>query len=521
VGYPEGLVNNNWFDIGPHVGMAYRAFEGAKSMVIRAGFATNYFPVPIYGWNDRFRLNMPFTGFYQNYELTAANQSPDGRANYGLVSSPRWIAGKNTRDAIQLDNPRGIGAGGDAFWVAYFEPDQPSSRVHDWHFTIEKELGQDNVVRVQYVGNRATHQDSYDSLNETIPDYVWYQTRGEKLPEGDLADQLRRPFSNYPYGQVENWRKDGWSNSHGAVIGFERRYSRGIGMQVFYQLINVSKAAGHGWFDDSMVRPTTSFLPSQVPADRKERMNLLLYARDTSVPQHEVRWNWLADLPFGKGKPLLRNANRFVDAVIGGWQVSGLGRWRSTWTMLPTDLWPTGQNVEYYGHKYPIEDCRSGSCIPGYLLWNGYIPAHQVNQPDGIKGVPANYKPAVAPLWPFPADYKNRNAQNDPNYGNYGDNLMYITLKDGTRQEVYIDGTNALHPFINQPMRSTGLWTMDASLFKSFAVREQMRLRVQVDFFNVTNTPGNEYSAGNNGIVLTNVGKNDPRQMQLSARFSW
>ena len=125
-------------------------------------------------------------------------------------------------------------------------------------------------------------------------------------------------------------------------------------------------------------------------------MRLLLYERDTTVPQHEIRWNWIGDLPFGKGKAIGRNSNKFLNAVIGGWQISGLGRWKTNWFALPTSIWPTGVPVEYYGHKYPIEDCRSGVCRPGYLMWNGYIPAHQINstdpktgKPNGVMGVPS------------------------------------------------------------------------------------------------------------------------------------
>ena len=32
----------------------------------------------------------------------------------------------------------------------------------------------------------------------------------------------------------------------------------------------------------------------------------LYYARDTAVPKHRVRWNWIYELPFGKGRPSAR-----------------------------------------------------------------------------------------------------------------------------------------------------------------------------------------------------------------------
>jgi hypothetical protein len=174
--------------------------------------------------------------------------------------------------------------------------------------------------------------------------------------------------------------------------------------------------------------------------------------------------------------------------------------------------------VKYYGHDVPIQDCRSGECQPGYLLWNGYIPAHMINKPDGIMGVPSDYKPAGQPLWPYPENYRTLNNSNDPNYGYYGSNTEFITLKDGTRQPVT---KQDLHPWRNQPVLSTMIWSTDASLSKNFPFRERMGLKVQVDFFNLFNTPGNEFTPGNDGIVLTNYSMQDARQLQLSARFSW
>jgi hypothetical protein len=61
-GLPRKLVRDNWRDIGPHLGFAYRAMDGPKSFVLRGGFATNYNLIPIYGWNDRMRPECPICG---------------------------------------------------------------------------------------------------------------------------------------------------------------------------------------------------------------------------------------------------------------------------------------------------------------------------------------------------------------------------------------------------------------------------------------------------------------------------
>ncbi len=515
-GLPYRLVDNNYLDIGPHVGLAYRAFEGGRSFIIRGGFSTSYFSMPLAFWNDRMRLNLPFTGVYQNQDLTSSVNSPDRLPNYGLVSVPTIIAGRNSSDAISLTNPNALQVGSDSFQAAYWAPHQPTSRVHDWNLTVEKELLKNTVLRLAYVGNHSAYQETLDDYNQQMSDYVWYVTRREQLPTGPRAQALRRPWSDSPYGDLQEFRRDGWGNANGAQIEFERRYTSGWGFQFFYVMMNSLRAGGNGY--NVAVPPVSSYLPGSVPTDRVERLRLLYYSRDTSVPKHEFRWNWVADLPFGKGRKWMGGANRWMDALVGGWQLTGMGRRWSNYMTLPTNIWPTGEPVRYYGHQYPVQDCRSGSCITGYLLWNGYIPAHQINKPNGIMGVPADYKPAAAPLWPFPADYPSRNAQNDPNYGYYGSNTVFIQLKDGTRQEV---GFAPLHPWINQFLPSTWLWMTDASLSKTFAITEGFRVRFQADFFNVFNVPGNAYDGGSMGFASTQFSQNSPRQLQLTARMSW
>jgi len=532
-GLPSKLVHDNWHDIGPHVGFAYRALDGRRSFVIRGGFSTSYNVIPIYGWNDRMRLNAPFAGFYQNYQLTAADQSPDGIGNYGLVTAPTIIAGKNSANAVSFDKPMGITPGSESFQVAYFNPDQPSSRVHDWNLTVEKEIMKDTLLRISYFGNHSAHQDSYDDWNAPMPSYVWYQTKHVSLPTGTYSQALTRPNPTQPYGNLQEYRKDGWGNSNGILAVVERRFAKGIGFQAFYTLVNSNKAAAHGWYSDSSLAPVTSFLPNEVPADHDKRARLLWYQRDITVPQHEIRWNWITELPFGKGKLVAGNANKLLTAIIGGWQLTGMGRWRTNWMTLPTNLWPTGTQVEYYGHQYPIEDCRSGVCRPGYLMWNGYIPANQINsvdkngKPNGVMGVPSSYKPAAAPLYPYPADYASRSAATDPNYTFYGNNYVFIPLTDTTTPvRVTLNGSqpptgSPLHPWINQPILSTNLWNCDAAISKNFAIKERLRLRMQFDFFNVFNTPGNNFAAGADGIVATWTNQNTPRTMQISARLTW
>ena len=70
-------------------------------------------------------------------------------------------------------------------------------------------------------------------------------------------------------------------------------------------------------------------------------------------------------------------------------------------------------------------------------------------------------------------------------------------------------------------MLSTNLWTVDSSMFKTFSIKERVRLRLQFDFFNVFNVPGNSFSTGDDGIAFTYTNQNSPRTMQISGRLSW
>ena len=132
-------------------------------------------------------------------------------------------------------------------------------------------------------------------------------------------------------------------------------------------------------------------MPGSVPNDPDKLNRFLNYRRDTGIPKHRVQWNWVADLPMGKGKSIAGNARGALDKLIGGWQLAGIGTLRSTYFSLPTGNWNfTGEPIHQYGYQYPIQDCRGGTCIPGYLWWNGYIPANQINSKDA-NGKPNGY----------------------------------------------------------------------------------------------------------------------------------
>jgi hypothetical protein len=329
-------------------------------------------------------------------------------------------------------------------------------------------------------------------------------------------------FEKTTFGQIEEYRKEGWSNSQNFQLELNRRYSKGLGFQIYYVLSNSLRAGGDGWGGD-ILYPAEIYMPGAVPQDPDERARFLYYRRDTNVPKHRVNWNWIMDLPFGKGKPIYGGAGSIMNRIVGGWQLAGQGSVTSNWWTLPTSNWLFPNEVEIYDTKYPVQDCRSGVCQDGYLYYNGYIPANRINsydaqgKPNGVMGVPANYKPAHVPLIQMPAD---GGTSADPMFQFYDTNTVWIPLQNGTVQRVSLD--DSLNPWRNQYMLGLMSWYQNASLFKIIPVNERASFRLNIDFFNVFNMPGIPKTPNNaTGIINAQNSGNGARSLQFGLRLNW
>jgi hypothetical protein len=220
-------------------------------------------------------------------------------------------------------------------------------------------------------------------------------------------------------------------------------------------------------------------------------------------------------LPFGRGKKLFGNVNSKLDRLVGGWQVAAYGTISSRWWVLPTGNWGTLGDREIYGTKNPIQDCRSGTCFPAYLYYNGYIPANRINVAGGVQGVPQNYKPSAQPINPTPAD----GGLTDPNRSNFETNNVLVPLRAGTNQLVAFD--TGLHPWRNQVAPGPWINSSNASLYKSIPINERIGLRLGVDAFNVFNQPGLSLPDTTTGILSLRTSAQGARTLQYTARLTW
>jgi hypothetical protein len=519
-GLPDSLIAPNWLDFSPRAGFAWQRRQLGRQWVLRGGFGVYRFPPPLRTFNARMRSNPPLQAS-TNRNLSNAAQNPDGLGNLGLRSVPQFIAGVNSENVLRSDGIEPFVPGGPG--AAAFLPKQPTSKAGEWNLTLETEVARNTVARVAYVGSNNRNIDQWQRLNDQANNYIWFASTGQPLPTGTFANVARRPYDNRVLGAVELYGRTGYSNFNSLQAEIQRRYTRGIAFQFFYVLSHAMGTGNIATGDSSTnaVFNPEVYLPGAVPLDFDARNRFLNYRRDTEIPQHRLRWNFLLDLPMGKGKALFSRSGSWMDRLVGGWQLAGSGTWSSRWWALPTTSFGRLGDIEVYDKPYPIEDCRSGQCIPGLLYYNGYIPANRINsvdangRPNGVMGVPANYTPAHQPVWPTPATP----IANDPNAALYESNDVFVRLNNGSTQRVALN-TN-LHPWRNQSLPAPWLFNMNASLFKRIAVTERWQLRFNADFFNVFNNPGNNLPGSGSGIISLQSSAQAPRELQFTLRLSF
>ncbi len=515
-GLPSRFLYRNWTNFNPRIGLAYRTILAGRTLVIRGGFGGYHFPIPTRTYHQALRTNAPFEANVVS-SVMRADQSPDGLPNLGMRSAPRIVAGRNSENAVTLEGAIPLNRG---FYVHAMLPQMPTPVAWEWNLTTEYEFLSRTVFRLGYTGTAGRNQEQWEAANLQRTAYNWFVTTGQPLPTGQYASTARRSIDKVLYGEMRTYRPEAYNNYNGVRAEVERRFSKGLATQFFYMF---SQALGTGWAPSdsgysvpgNVVSEAAAFLPGAVPEDYTARARFLTYKRDLNIPHHRFNWNFLVDLPFGKGKPLVNTQRKWLDRIVGGWQVAGLGSWRSRWWQLPETSWGLAGNPEYYGTKYPIEDCRSGACFQGYLYYNGYISKQVLNQPTGIKGVPQNYKPSHQPVNPAPAPGEATTLPRNL----WDTNQVTLRLANGSSVATNMDAF--LNPWRNQIAPGPWSFGMDASLFKRVPITERLALRLNFDAFNVFNAPGLNMPNAVTGIISLRNSNNTPRQLQFSGRLEW
>jgi len=232
---------------------------------------------------------------------------------------------------------------------------------------------------------------------------------------------------------------------------------------------------------------------------------------DSAIPMQHIQFNGIVDLPFGRGKRFLGNSNRFMNELVGGFEIAGDGNIVSQNFNVSSGNWGGNNPIHVYKHKARITDCRSGVCHEAFAWFNGYLAPTVVNAATkGVSGLPSDWQPYQIPI------------DNTPGTKNYGTNNVQVTLLNGEVNTTgYSPGPYNANvyskTFLNGPMN----YTVDLSVFKVFPITERTNLRFNVDAFNALNVQGYNNPSASDGTESLLSSHNAPRQVQFTLRFTF
>jgi len=176
--------------------------------------------------------------------------------------------------------------------------------------------------------------------------------------------------------------------------------------------------------------------------------------------RHNFNASWVVSLPFGRGGKIGAQANREVNALIGGWELSGLVRWRSGFPQSPTD-----------GSNFPLNLYDQALATLTQAVHTSIVK----NGPNGVPNMFSNPSAAFASLqFTDPGQVGSRNAFRGPAYADM-DLGVYKTFrmpwKESQQLQFRVTAFNALNS-VNfasvGDVRDTGAFIYDISSPSTF-----------------------------------------------------
>jgi len=141
------------------------------------------------------------------------------------------------------------------------------------------------------------------------------------------AGQNGTPFQYYQdqFSSLYGWQSRGNSNYNGLQVSVRHAWASGVQFDfnyVYSKSIDVgSNAERVNGFESNGLAFNSQVINAFSPD--------LWRAPSDFDTTHQINANWIWDLPYGRGRQFGANANRFMNAVFGGWGLNGLVRWTS------------------------------------------------------------------------------------------------------------------------------------------------------------------------------------------------
>jgi hypothetical protein len=397
-GVPPGLNKAHGFP-GPRLGAAWRPF-GKSNLVVRAGYGI-----------------FPTIGFPGNTTAASGASVPfwaSESLSFSKASLQRWETSWPA-SLTAVVAPTSLAVAWDA----------PVNYHHEWNISVQKTVFLNSALTLSYVGNRG-----YNLLN-----YSWYN----EVPAGNYANiQAVRPYPNMSTIVAYDGVGRRWYNA--GQLKWERRFEKGFSYLVSYSFSKDINDNGGG--DAEMVPfAPTGYMRGRTPWNRT----------------HILAINGIYELPFGRGRTFANELPRVLNAVLGGWQLSGIYSFTSG---IPLSI-----------------------SVPGSTLGNGW------GTRANLVGDPQVSNPSAA-LWFNPAAF------GAPPMYQFGNSGLGV---------------------INGP----SFHGLDTSLMKKFKFSESKHLEVRWDMFNALNhvNLGNPDTTINTGTTGQIFSAGDARSMQFGMKF--
>ena len=322
-GVRPSIVDPDWNNFAPRFGFAYRP-TFSKNTVVRGGFGV-YYATDNFN-EEQFKVIGP--PFYQSQTL---NSNPTTPTLFMSNMLPSLTASANLTPFS-------------------FDRRNRTPYVSQWSFGVQRTLGRDYVAEVEYVGSTGQKLPQRRNLNIASFD-----------PTGTVPIAPRSPYPQY--GFILMAYNGGWSSYNAMTTRLEKRFSSGMYLLASYTW---QKALDLGATDD-------------FSAVSKDFKNWDKGRSDYDVP-HRFVLSYVYELPFGRGKRFASSGGSLANALIGGWQLTGIttfakGQFQTA--TLGVDWLNTGSFTT--SRPNIIGDYAAGRSLPGAvpgtrLRLNGPVP---------------------------------------------------------------------------------------------------------------------------------------------------
>lgn len=280
---PSGYFYSQYNGWEPRFGLTYRATN--RTVVHTALAMLDDHNNTLIQENQNIRLSWPSSAepTLSSLDLGAPSGANfTGAADTGSPISSYWTGMPTAASLLGANNPFSIGYGAD--------PHNKIPYSIEYNFGVQQQLQENLALKVDYVGSVGRHGYLDVSANTAIT-------------PGPGPVSARAPYPQYG---IFSYSQNGMPSSYnGLQVELNKQMSTGLSFKVSY-----TWSKSMDWQSDPYSGGPVDFYnlrPDWGPSD---------YNR----PQIFV-FSGLYQLPVGKGKQFLGNANAFTDNVVGGWTV--------------------------------------------------------------------------------------------------------------------------------------------------------------------------------------------------------